>query len=383
MMIDRPSPDILIFDPPPQSLRHFRAVYRLALALSLIYFGAAFIFLLLTSVLLFYALLRHQISGVDKPDVVIIASFGGIFISVFNSFVLYILCKLDKPVLVQSCSFDRQAGELSIQQYNLVDRHQKTITIPLNTIVDIQVRHSYLAISNFFAISLMTNQSSKPIYLFQNVSQNKISTFTMKSLLEEVAIIQRFLNLPIEPPYMMVKPFKWYEKLVNLTFAEFIESINETNSTLTCSVQYPQIWETKTWKFDRNAANIEIESRDWISKSSRYIMRSEIGAIAIKTEFLPLEFEIHNLARSTHKRQYQKQYSAILIPSVLGASACVKGKKNRSRLKPQQGYWRIFTSTDLSLVRDLVDRVQAHLDLPLDELLSTESIESEPVGAIK
>jgi hypothetical protein len=34
-------------------------------------------------------------------------------------------------------------------------------------------------------------------------------------------------------------------------------------------------------------------------------------------------------------------------------------------------------------VCDLVDRVQAHLNLPLDELISTESIELEPTGAIK
>ena len=129
--------------------------------------------------------------------------------------------------------------------------------------------------------------------------------------------------------------------------------------------------EKVSWKFDPISQIIEIKSQALIGKRSKYINRSEVKSIAIKTEFLPLEVLTHKLVRSAHRRQYQKQYSAILMPSDLA--------KN----KPQQGYWRIFTSTDLSLVCDLADRVQAHLNLPLDELISTKSIELEPIGAIK
>jgi hypothetical protein len=53
MKIDRPSPDIFIFDPPPQSIQQFRAVHRLAIVLVLICFVTLFVFLLLGVILLF------------------------------------------------------------------------------------------------------------------------------------------------------------------------------------------------------------------------------------------------------------------------------------------------------------------------------------------
>jgi hypothetical protein len=371
MTIDRSSPDILIFDPPPQSIQHFRVAQRLAIVLVLVTFATLFILLLLGSILLFDLIFRHKIYGIATTNGLLVCGFVAILASIYNSLVVYVLFKINKPVLVQSCIFDRHAGELSIQQYSLFDRHHKIITIPLHKIVDIQVRHPLPLTDNFSAISLMTKQSSKPIYLFQNISHNKISISTMKSLLEEVAIIRKFLNLPIEPPYMMVKRPKWYRLSAAPVFDEFIRSIYETNGILVYNLQYRRFWQKTIWKFDKIAANIEIQSHICIDKSSQSIMRSEISAIAIKTEFLPIEVSTHKLARFAHRRQYQKQYSAILMPS------------NLAKLKPQTGYWRIFTSPDLSLVRDLVDRVQAHLNLPLDELRSTESIALEPTGAIK
>jgi hypothetical protein len=373
MTIDRQSPDILIFDPPPQSIQHFRAVHRLAIALVLIFFAAGLILLLSGSILLFDLMLRYKIYVIAKIEAPIVCGLVAVFVSLFNSLVVHILFKINKPVLVQSCTFDRHAGELSIQQYHLFDQHRKTIIIPLNTIVDIQVRHYPIPMSNdFSAISLITKQSSKPVYLFQKLSPKEISTFAMKSLLKEVAIIRKFLNLPSEPPYMIVKRPKWYKILFATPIPdELIRSINQNNDKLTYNLQSRQFWRKISWKFDAIAQKIEIESWTLIGNRSKYITRSEIRSIAIKTEFLPIEISTHKLARFAHRRQYQKQYSAILIPS------------NRAKLKPQTGYWRIFTSTDLPLVCDLVDRVQAHLNLPLDELRSTESIELEPVGAIK
>ena len=371
MTIDRSSPDILIFDPPPQSIHHFRAVHRLAIVLILICVAVIFILLLLESVLLFDQMFRFNIYGIAKINVPIVCGFVAISTSVANSSVIYMLRKMQKPVLIQSCIFDRHAGELSIQQYNLFDRHQKIITIPLNKIVDIQVRQPLPLSDGFSAISLITNQSSKPIYLFQKVSQKEVSTFAMKSLLKEVAVIRKFLNLPIEPPYMIVKRPKWYELSADPVFDEFIRSIDQNNHKLICNIQSRWFWQKVSWKFDANEQIIEIESRTLIDNSSKHITRSEIKSIAIKTEFLPIEVSTHKLARFTHRRQYQKQYSAILIPS------------DRAKLKLQQGYWRIFTSTDLELVCDLVDRVQSHLNLPLDNLRSTESISLEPTGAIK
>jgi hypothetical protein len=371
MTIDRPSPDILIFDPPPQSIKHFRAVHQLAIILVLICFGTLFISLLLGSILLFYVMFRYQINGVNQGNIVITASFSAAFVSIYNSLVIHSLCRIKKLVLVQSCIFDRHAGELSIQQYNLFDRHQKIITIPLHKIVDIQVRQPLPLSDDFSAISLITKQSSKPIYLFQNVSHNRISTSTMQSLLLQVAIIRKFLNLPIEPPYMIVKRPKWYELSADPVFDEFIRSIDQNNHKLICNLQSRWFWQKVSWKFDATEQIIEIDSRTLIENSSKHITRSEIKSIAIKTEFLPIEIPLYKLARFAHRRQYQKQYSAILMPS------------DRAKLKLRQGYWRIFTSTDLELVCDLVDRVQTHFNLPLDELRSTESIALEPTGAIK
>ena len=373
MTIDRSSPDILIFAPPTESIKHFRVAQRLAIVLIAIYFLVAFVSVLLVATLSFYIMLRYQINGVNQANVVIIAGFGGIFTSLFNSLVVYILCRINEPVLVQSCAFDRHTGELSIQQYNLFDRHQKTIQIPLNNIVDIQLRnHPILMGYDFSAISLMTNKSSKPIYLFQKVASREISTSTMQSLIEEVVAIRKFLNLPSEPPYMMVKRPPWYQIIFATPISnELIRSIDQNNNELIYNLQSRQYRSKVSWKFDTIAQRITIESQTLIGNRSKYITRSEIKSIAIKTEFLPIEVSTHKLIRSAHRRQYQKQYSAILMPS------------NLAKLRPQQGCWRIFTSTDLSMVCDLVDRVQAHLNLPLDELRSTESIALEPTGAIK
>jgi hypothetical protein len=373
MTIDRPSSDILIFTPPPQSIHHFRAVHRLAIALVLIFLVTVFVYLLLGSILSFYVTLRYQINGVNQTNIVIIAGFCGIFISLFNSSIVYILLKINKPVLVQSCIFDRHAGELSIQQYNLFDQYQKTIRIPLNSIVDIQVRnHPIPMADDLYAISLMTNKSSKPVYLFQKVSSREISTATMRSLLEEVITIRKFLNLPSEPSYMIVKQPNWYKILFAAPIPEeLIRSIDQNNNELIYNLQSRQYQSKVSWKFDALAQRIEIESQTLIGTRCKYIARSEINTIAIRTEFLPAEVPLYKLARFAHRRQYQKQYSAILMPS------------NLAKLKPETGYWRIVTSTDLSLVRDLADRVQSHFNLPLDELRSTESIESESVGAIK
>ncbi len=373
MTIDRPSPDILIFDPPPQSIQHFRAVHRLAILLVLICFATLFIILLLESILLFDLMFRYKIYGIAKIYVAIVCGSVAIFTSLANSLVVYVLCKINKPVLVQSCIFDRHAGELLIQQYNLFDRYRKTITIPLNSIVDIQVRnYPILMLDGFSAISLMTKQSSKPVYLFQRVSSRTVSISTMRSLLEEVVTIRKFLNLPSEPPYMIVKRPPWYQILFATPISnELIRSIEQNNNELIYNLRSRQYRSKVSWKFDAIAQRITIESQTLIGNRCKYITRSEIKSIAIKTEFLPIEVSTHKLIRPAHKRQYQKQYSAILMPS------------NLAKLRPQQGYWRIFTSTDLSMVCDLVDRVQTHLNLPLDELRSTESIELEPTGAIK
>lgn len=373
MTIDRPSSDILIFTPPPQSTQHFRAVHRLAIVLVLVYFVVVFALLLLASILLFYIMFRYQINGVNQSNTVIISGFSGIFASLLNSLVVYILCRIIKLVLVQSCVFNRHAGELSIRQYNLSDRHHEKIIVPLNIIVDIQVRnYPMLMAGDFSAISLMTKQSSKPIYLFQKVSHKEISKSTMKLLLDEVVIIRKFLNLPSEPPYMIVKRPPWYQISSGIPISnEMIRSIDQNNNELIYNLQSRQYRSKVSWKFDTIARRITIDSQTLIGSHAKYITRSEIKSIAIKTEFLPIVVSTHKLIRSAHKRQYQKQYSAILMPS------------NLAKLRPQQGYWRIITSTDLSLVSDLVDRVQAHLNLPLDELRSNQSIALEPTGAIK
>jgi hypothetical protein len=373
MTIDRPSADILIFDPPHQSIQHFRVAHRLAIILVLICLFVAFLSLLSGSILSFYVTLRYQINGVNQANIIIIAGLCGIFISLYNSLGVYIICRVNEPVLVQSCAFDLHAGELSIQQYNLFDRHQRTIRIPLNTIIDIQVRnYPILMLDGFSAISLMTKKSSKPVYLFQNVSSREISTSTMRSLLEEVITIRKFLHLPSEPPYMIVKHPRWYQILFATPISnELIRSIDQNNNELIYNLQSRQYRSKVSWNFDAIAQRIKIESQTLIGTRAKYITRLEIKSIAIKTEFLPIEVSTHKLIRSAHKRQYQKQYSAILMPS------------NLDKLNPQQCYWRIFTSTDLPLVRDLVDRVQVHLDLPLDELRSTESIALEPTGAVK
>jgi hypothetical protein len=202
----------------------------------------------------------------------------------------------------------------------------------------------------------------------------------MRSLLEEVVTIRKFLNLPSEPPYMIVKRPPWYRILFATPISNELirwqslskrDLIDQNNNELIYNLQSRQYRSKVSWKFDAIAQRITIESQTLIGNRCKYITRSEIKSIAVKTEFLPIEVSTHKLIRSAHRRQYQKQYSAILMPS------------NLAKLKPQQGYWRIFTSTDLEMVCDLVDRVQAHLNLPLDELRSTESIELEPTGAIK
>jgi hypothetical protein len=375
MTIDRPSSDILIFNPPPQSIKDFRVVHRSAIIPLIIILAVAIAIFLFGTIFCFYWLLRYQIYFTSSSIIAILIafSFGAVFGLVYASLSIYILRNIKTPILVQSCIFDRSLGKLSIQQYNLFDRQIKTIEVPLSVIVDVQVRNYPVQLADdFLSISLMTRQSSKPVYIFQRSLPKQIPSPIMKSLLKEVEIIRAFLHLPSEPPYLITDRLKWYEVIFTAsTSTEWLQSIAQTNDTLVCDLRSRRYGRGSVWKFDRTTAPIKIERRTFLGKSSKYLTRSEIKTIAIKTEFLPLEYTSYELIGYLHRRQYQKQYSAILIPH------------DRSSLKSKDSYWRIFTSNDLSMVEDLVDRVRAHLDLPLDGSLSNQSIELDQVGAIK
>jgi hypothetical protein len=373
MTIDRPSPDILVFDPPAQSIKHFRAVHRSLIVLGIILFVAIIAGTIFESILCFELLLRYQIYPTDsKLAIIIVVGLCGVITSGLNPLSIYILLNLKKPTLVQSCTFDRSSGKLSIQQYNLFDRYAKTIEVPLSIIVDIQVRNYPVQLADdFLSISLMTRQSSKPIYIFQRSIPKQIPLPIMKSLLREVEIIRDFLHLPSEPSYIITDRLKWYEVMFTSPVSnDRLRSIEQTNDTLVCNLRFGRYGMSKVWRFDRTTAKIKIECHTLIGKSSKYITRSEIQTIALKTEFLPLESTPYKLISNMHRKEYQKQYSAILIP------------RDRSSLKPKNGYWRIFTSNDLSMVRDLADRIREHLDLPSEELQSDRAIELEAVGVV-
>jgi hypothetical protein len=374
MTIDRPSPDILVFDPPAQSIKHFRAVHQSLIVLGIILFVAIIAGMIFESILCFELLFRYQIYPTDsKLAIIIVLGLCGVIASGFNPLLIYVLLNLKKPTLVQSCTFDRSSGKLSIQQYNLFDRHAKTIEVPLSMIVDLQVRNYPVQLTDdFLSISLMTRQSSKPIYIFQRSIPKQIPLPVMKSLLREVETIRDFLHLPSEPSYIITDRLKWYEVIFAAPASiDRLRSIEQTNDTLVYDLRSGRYRQRDVWRFDRTAAKIEFERRTLIGKSSKYITRSEIQTIALKTEFLPLEYTPHKLISNLYRKQYQKQYSAILIPS------------DRSSIKTENVYWRIFTSNDLSMVRDLADRIREHLDLPLEELQSDRAIKVESVGVVK
>lgn len=374
MTIDRPSSDILVFNPPPQSIKDFRIVHR-SLTVGLMMALAACISLFIfTAVYIFNFLLRYEIYYTDsKLIAMLVIGVCAIFIAISNAVLLYILLNLKKPTLVQSCTFDRSSGQLSIQQYNLFDRHPRTIEIYLSTIVDVQIRNYPVQLADdFLSISLMTRQSSKPVYIFQRSIPKQIPLPIMQSLLKEVEIIRDFLQLPSEPPYKIIDCLNWYELMFTAPApTERLKSIDQNSDTLIYALQPGRYGERKILKFDRTAANIEIERRTLIGKFSQHINRSDIQAIDLKTEFLPLEYSLNKLIGCFHKKQYQKQYSAILILS------------DRASKKPKSGYWRIFTTNDLSMVKELVDRIGTHLDLPVEEFQSDRVSELDPAGAAK
>jgi hypothetical protein len=374
MTIDRPSPDILVFNPPPQSIKDFRVLHRsLAVGLMIVLAVCILIFIL-AAIYCFNVLLRYEIYSTDfKLNAILIIGLFSAFLAAYNAILVYMLLNLEKPILVQSCTFDRSYGQLSIQQYNLFSQYPKTIELPLDIIVDVQIRnHPVQLADDFLSISLMTRQSSRPVYIFQRSIPKQIPLSIMKSLLEEVEIIRDFLHLPSEPPYKIADRLKWYELIFAAPASnERLKSIEQTNDTLVCDLRSQRYRQSAIWKFDRTTAVITIERRTLLGKSSQHINRAEIQTIALKTEFLPLVSVPNKLIINMHRKEYQKQYSAILI------------LRDRSNVKTTNGYCRIFTSNDLSIVRDLADRIGAHLDLPSEELQSDRAIDLDLAGAAK
>jgi hypothetical protein len=374
MTIDRPSPDILVFNPPHQSIKDFRTVHRSLIVLRTIALIIAIAVFIFASITILELMLHYGAYNTSSTLFFItLCVLCAVFVSAFNSSIIYVLFKPEGIVLIQSCTFDRQSGYLSIQQYNLFDRHPRTIEIPLSTIVDIQVRnHSVQLADDFLSISLMTRQSSKPVYIFQRSLPKQIPSSIMKSLLAEVETLREFLYLPSEPPYKITDCLKWYELIFNFPPSiDRLKSIEQNNDILVCNMQPGRYGERKIWGFDRTTGTIKIERRTLIGKYFQYITRAEIQTIDLKTEFLLIEFTPHKLIGYLHRKQYQKQYSAILIHS------------DRSTLKPKHGYWQIFTSNDLSMVKDVVDRIREHLDLPSTESQSDRAVELESVGVVK
>ncbi len=375
MAIARPHPDILVFDPPHQSIKYFRAVHRSLIVLGIVLLIAIAIGTTIEATLCFELLLRYEIyPASSKLLLVVILSLCGMTVAIANSSLIYILLNLFKPILVQSCTFDRSLGELSIQQYNLFDRQLRIIKIPLNQIVDIQVRHyPGSLVDGYFNISLMTRLSSKPLYIYQKIYVRRVlSASTIQSLLNEVEIMRDFLSLSSESTYNTFIRLKWYEVLsVGLPIDyNRIRSIEQTNDTFVCDFR-KRFRLGEIWMIDCFSASIKIECCTLISNHVKYINKSEIKTIDVKTEFLPLEAASHRLSYFLHKKQYQKQYSAILIYS------------DRAKTTAKNSYRRIFTSTDLSLVMDIADRIRVNLDLPLDQPQSNHAIELDTAGAVK
>jgi hypothetical protein len=375
MTIDRPSPDILVFNPPPQSTKDFRVLHRSLTVGLMIVLAACILVLILTTIYCFNVLLRYEIYSTDfKLNAILIIGLFSAFLAAYNAILVYMLLNLEKPILVKSCKFDRSSGQLSIQQYNLFSQYSKTIELPLNIIADVQVRnHPFQLADDFLSISLMTRQSSRPVYIFQrSIIPKQIPLSIMKSLLEEVEIIREFLHLPSEPLYKIADRLKWYELIFAAPASnERLKSIEQTNDTLVCDLRSQRYRQGAIWKFDRTTAVIKIERRTLLGKSSQHINRAEIQTIALKTEFLPLVSVPNKLISNRHRKEYQKQYSAILI------------LRDRSNVKTKNGYCRIFTSNNLSIVRDLADRIGAHLDLHSEELQSDRAIDLDLAGAAK
>ncbi len=374
MTIERPSPDILVFNPPPQSIKDFRMVHRSLTIGLMIVIAICILVFILTAIYCFNFLLRYEIYPTDsKLNAILIIGFFATFITAYTAALIYIFLNFKKPILVQSCTFDRNSGQLSIQQYNLFSQYPKTIELPLNIIVDVQARNYPVQLADdFLSISLMTRQSSRPVYIFQRSIPKQIPLPIMKSLLKEVAIIRDFLHLPSEPPYQLTERFKWYEFIFSAPApTEQLKSIEQTNDILVCDLRSQRYRQGAVWKFDRTTAVIKVERRTLLGKSSQHINRAEIQTIALKTEFLPLVSIPNKLISNRHRKEYQKQYSAILI------------LRDRSNIKTKNGYCRIFTSNDLSIVRDIADRIGAHLDLPSEELQSDRAIELDLAGAVK
>jgi hypothetical protein len=384
MPISQPSPDRLIFQPKYKSIISFQIVYGILISFYLFcsggsLFGLAHIF----SAILSKSLRASYLNIFNNGSELLIITFIVGFLTLFSIFFFYLAWLLFNHYITDSCTFDRTIapasepyfGELYIQQRNIFSR-KRTVKIPLDKIIDIRVRSfSWIYLGNF-DILLYTTLSARPIYISKLVQNIKpiVSLESIlaregivPSLIKEIELIREFLLLPPKPSYLV----DGSTNCIFPTLQNFRESkiLQETPYNFTYYRLCKLPWYRETYNFDSNLGVVTIEYRYFGQKFVRRIAMDTIRSILIKRE---LSKPMDSIGEAFNC-QAKERYSAILVP--IESSSVYKNTlwSFYTQGNLQNGYRRLYTSSNRSDVQDFTDRLNYYLS-SADRASKLESI---------
>jgi hypothetical protein len=366
MTISQSSPDRLIFHPHCRSIVLFQITFWIlififlgVIGISIFVLGLVFSKIMSKSFALSYTAILNDVQTL----ILIILSIVIITTAATISFYL-LLCLFRFARITRSCTFERImpdsdrpcSGEVSIEQFNIFNRKKVIKIIPFNEVVDLQLQYGANTPSRDLQILLITNQSVRPIVI-DNFPHNFSKTESQKTLqlmAEEVDKIRAFINLPIKPSYLVDGSGDYSTAILAHKSKQKI--VEHTPDVLTFTSLFSDA--RRTWSFDLKSESVTINYRLVILSFVKTIKTSEIKSIAIKRESSVLIVAIRELLLLmpiTGKFLFELDRDRYSLIAILNDGSSFKCNNN---------YIRIFTSTDLSTVREFAELVRSHLNLP-------------------
>jgi hypothetical protein len=358
MSISQPSPDRLILHPERRSNFARQLSYWLLILICLGATGYLIFFsgwclgqILSKSFTVSYTTISTNLQAF------ISFSFAIALIVIFAVICLYLSsCIFRCARITKSSTFDRTTsypdrpnqGEVSIEQSDIFNR-RKVIKIPFDEIVDLQYGANTLV--------LRTNRSIRPIVIgnlphsFSKAESQRV----LQLIDEEVDKIRAFINLPIKPSYLVDGKGDYSVIPLNHTSKQKISEHTPDILTFTSIFRGAG---RETWSFDLKSNIVTLKSNIATSNYRlvfKTITISEIKSIAIKRESTVPVAAIRALILLTGKLLFDLDRDRYSLIAIL---------KDGSSFSCKTNYLRIFTSTNLSTVREFAELVRSHLNLP-------------------
>jgi hypothetical protein len=365
MSISQPAPDRLIFHPERRSTLVLQFSYWLVMFICL--GGAGYSIFELGWILSKILSKSFNVSYtviLNEAPILILISLSIVIIAILTSILFYwslYIFRFDRTTI--SCTFRTTSypspnhGKVSIEQLNIFNRKKVVKIIPFNEIVDLKLQYGANTPSRDLQILLTTNRSVRPIIIgnFPHRFSKAESQRILQLMAEEVDRICNFINLPIKPPYLV--DGKGDYSVIPLNHKSKQKISEYTPDILTFTSIFRRAG-TETWSFDLKSESITINYRLAILSFVKTIKTSEIKSIAIKRESSVLVSTIREsflLMPLTGKVLFDLDRDRYSLIAILHDGSSFQCKNN---------YLRIFTSNELSTVREFAELVRSHLNLP-------------------